>query len=95
MYNQYYYPYNYRMQNNIFSNIKHINWSNFLDKTGKTLNIINQAIPVIYQIKPLYQNAKTAFKVVNAFKNETKNEIKKEERKKDYSISSNSPTFFL
>lgn len=95
MYNQYFYPYDYRVKGNFFKSFRHINWSSFLDKTGKTLNIINQAIPVIYQVKPLFQNAKTAFKIVSALKNESNGTIKQNERKKDYSISSNSPTFFL
>lgn len=95
MYNQNFYPYNYGFKNNYFSNIKHINWSNFLDKTQKTLGIINQAIPIIYQVKPIIKNAKTAFKVVNAFKKETNETKDIKDDKKDYTISSNSPTFFL
>ena len=64
MYNQNYYPFNYPRKNNFFSNFKNINMSNILDGTQKTLSIINQAIPVIYQIKPIYQNVKTAFKII-------------------------------
>lgn len=53
-----------------FFNKNHINWSNILNNTQKTLNVINQAIPVYYQIKPIYQNAKTMFKMVNILKND-------------------------
>ena len=91
MYNQNYYPFNYPKSNNPFSNLKNFKWSSFLDGTQKTLSIINQVIPIIYQIKPIFQNAKTAFKVVNAFKEETKKEVKKEKP----TTSSNGPTFFL
>ena len=75
-------------------NIKNMNWSSFLDGTQKTLSIINQAIPVIYQIKPIYQNAKTVFKVANAIKSEnTNNNIQKKEN--IVRTSNNSPTYFL
>ena len=48
--------------------LKRINWSSLLNNTQKTLNIINQAIPVIYQVKPIINNAKTMFKVISAVK---------------------------
>ena len=48
-----------------------INWGNLLNNTQKTLNVINQAIPAYYQIKPIYNNAKTMFKVFGAM-NDTK-----------------------
>lgn len=41
-----------------------INWGNILNNTQKTLSIINQAIPVFYQVKPIWNNAKTMFKVM-------------------------------
>ena len=87
MYRNSYYPfYNY---NNM--RFKKINWSRLLDGTQKTLGIINQAIPVIYQIKPLYENAKTAFKVVNIMNKDDK-KINKTIKKVE---PSNSPTYFL
>ena len=95
MYNQYYYPYNYHNKNGFLSNFRKMNWSNFLDKTHKTLGVINQAIPIIYQLKPIYQNAKTAFKVVNSFKEETKIEEQKKKNIRSNTFSSNSPTYFL
>ena len=101
--NPYYYPY----VNNInpmmikprpsllksFSNIK---WSDVLNNTQKTLNVINQAIPVYYQVKPIFNNIKSLGRLVSAFneddtsKNNNSNnqEIKKEN-------SNNSPTFFI
>ena len=94
MFNENYYPYNYTRKNNLLPRIKNIKWSTILDGTQKTLNIINQAIPIIYQIKPIYQNAKTAFKVINAFKDETKKNTPKKENIRPI-ISNNSPTYFL
>ena len=95
MYNNYYYPYNYPKNNRFLSNFKRINWSSFLDGTQKTLSIINQAIPVIYQIKPIYQNAKTAFKVVNELKKDNSPKVKKKENVESFITSNNNPTFFL
>lgn len=51
---------------------KTINWSGLLSNTQKTLNIVNQAIPIVYQIKPIVNNAKTMFKVASEF-NKTNN----------------------
>ena len=95
MYNANYYPFNYPRKNNLFSGVKNFNWSTFLDGTQKTLNIINQAIPIIYQIKPIYQNAKTAFKLVNAFKEESNKNKSKKENIRTNTITNNSPTYFL
>lgn len=45
---------------------KAINWSGLLDGTQKTLGVINQAIPIVYQVKPLIGNAKAMFKIADA-----------------------------
>ncbi len=44
---------------------KSFNFSSFLDGTQKTLGIINQAIPIVYQVKPMFQNARTMFKIAD------------------------------
>lgn len=44
---------------------KTFNFSSFLDGTQKTLGIINQAIPIVYQVKPMIQNAKTMFRIAD------------------------------
>lgn len=41
-----------------------INWGNLLNNTQKTLSIVNQAIPIFYQVKPIWNNAKTMFRVM-------------------------------
>ena len=48
----------------LLSLIKNIKWSSLLEGTSKTLNVINQAIPVVYQVKPMLDNAKTMFKLL-------------------------------
>ncbi len=49
----------------LFGNIK---WGSILSGTQKTLNVINQAIPIIKQAGPVINNAKTMFRVMNEFK---------------------------
>ena len=53
--------------------------SNFLNGTQRVLNIANQTIPLVKQVKPLVGNAKTMFKVMNEFKKTEKNVIKKQQ----------------
>ncbi len=65
MYNQFN-PY----QNNTF---KRINWGSILNNTQKTLNVINQAIPIIYQVKPLVSNARTLFRIADAVNEQDSN----------------------
>ncbi len=77
--------------NGLISKIPKINWSNILNNTQKTLNVINQAIPVYYQIKPIYKNAKTMFRMVNALKeNENDNSLPNQEK----NTNQEGPIFF-
>ena len=80
-----------------------INWNSILNNTQRTLGIINQAIPIVYQVRPLINNARTLFRVASAIndndENETNNDIVDENNydnnlyneKKD----SNGPIFYL
>ena len=79
-----------------FMGLRSINWSNLLNNTQKTLNVINQAIPVYYQIKPIWGNAKTMFRMVNALKEEDRNSTPIDNNKvKEKNTNSNEPVFFL
>lgn len=85
-----------------------INWSTILSNTQKTLNIVNQSIPVIKQMGPMINNTKTMFKIMNEFKkvdtpkkqenkkiNTTKNnQTSIIEPKETIQINNNNPTFF-
>ena len=77
--------------------LKTIKWGEFLDGTQKTLNVINQAIPVVYQVKPMMNNAKTLFKIANIMKNPDntvkENTISNNELKQ--SSPNNSPIFYI
>ena len=45
-----------------------LNVGSILTNTQKTLNVINQVIPIVKQANPLLKNAKTMFRVMNEFK---------------------------
>lgn len=82
------YPYqNPSIITKAFSTIKNIKWATLLDGTQKTLGVINQAIPIVYQVKPIVSNAKTLFKIANVIKEPEKEETKKE--------TNTSPIFYI
>ena len=81
-----------------------IKWSELLEGTKKTLDVVNQAIPIYYQVKPIISNAKTLFKVANVINNNTTEVIAKNEEKDQSEIKeevsttsskNNSPIFYL
>ena len=82
----------------LFRSLSNIKWGNVLTNTQKTLNVINQAIPVYYQIKPIWQNVKSFSRIMTAFNepdkpnNISNNQEVKTEKKE---VSQNSPTFFI
>ncbi len=95
--------YNMGMSNYNYMPKRGINWNNILNNTQRTLGIINQAIPIVYQVRPLLNNARTLFRVasaINSNEEEERNEVREEtnynsnvnyETKKD----SNGPIFYL
>lgn len=48
------------------------NWGGLLNNTQRTLGIINQAIPIFYQVRPMWNNAKVMFNIMNAVKGDDK-----------------------
>lgn len=101
MYYNNFFPYNHQANNNLlkkglgFLSLRNINWSNILNNTQKTLNVINQAIPVYYQIKPIWGNAKTMFRVIGALKtsdSKTDNVSTSDDKK---NTSEQGPVFFI
>lgn len=91
--------------------LRNINFGNILTNTSKTLNVINQAIPVVKQVGPMFNNMKSMLKVASLFNdattptnstrnNNTKNtaNIEKNKTKENTTtnnIYSNSPNFFI
>ena len=76
---------------------KTINWSNLLDGTQKTLGVINQAIPIVYQVKPLLSNVKTMFKIVDAVKDDDSLSTSDVNKTEEVIISNNfnKPIFYI
>ncbi len=82
-----------------------IKWSELLEGTKKTLDVVNQAIPIYYQVKPIVSNAKTLFKVANVInssdtteviaKNEEEAQSEIKEEVSTTSSKNNSPIFYL
>lgn len=81
-----------------------INWNSILNNTQRTLGIINQAIPIIYQVKPLLNNARTLFRVATALNSNDEDETTNDETSNNnysenisYEIKkdSNGPIFYL
>lgn len=81
----------------LFKSLTNIKWGALLTNTQKTLNVINQAIPVYYQIKPVWQNIRSFGHIMSAFNKNDNNDIKKEEvlTKTSTEKNSNLPTFFI
>ncbi len=90
----YYYPYmgyypfaSIPQKTGLFSSLfKSGGLSSIISGTQKTLGVINQAIPVIKQVKPVMNNAKTMFKVMNEFK---KTDTPKQNKKTVQKVQSN------
>ena len=80
-----------------------INWNNILNNTQRTLGIINQAIPIVYQVRPLISNARTLFRVATALNDNDEEESYEESNNKNYNDNvsyetkkdSNGPIFYL
>lgn len=110
-YNPYYFPYQtIAPRTGLFKGLlSRINFGSILGGTQKTLNTINQVIPLVKQARPMMDNAKTLFRLMSEFNKgdattttaaTTVNEIKKtvpEETVDKVALESNSngPTFFL
>ena len=96
MYTNYYNLYGYNRRKFNLASLKKIDFNKILNGTSKTLNVINQAIPIYYQVKPIITNAKTFFKVANIIKNDTStvtNVVK--DVAKASEVATGNPTFFL
>ena len=76
--------------------LKKINFSSFLEGTSKTLNVINQAIPVYYQVKPIITNLTTIKKIgkIVSHPEEKEEEIEIEE-KKEVPPKNGNPIFYI
>lgn len=76
------------------SSLKNVNWTGILDGTQKTLGIINQAIPIVYQVKPIINNARTMFKIADVIKNPS-SDVFQESLPSNNIDNSNKPIFYI
>ena len=83
------------MRPSLFSMLKNISWSNLLDGTQKTLGVINQAIPIVYQVKPVVSNMRSIFKIANAIKSPDNNQSTNKSYNITNNINTNKPIFYI
>lgn len=50
-----------------------INFSSILSNAQKTLNVVNQAVPLYYQVKPVFKNIRALGRIGKEFKNISSN----------------------
>ena len=81
------YPYPYKP--GLFEMLKGLKWGGILDGTQKTLGVINQAIPIVYQVKPVMNNMRSVFKIANMLNEPTKKETITTANK------TNNPVFYI
>ena len=74
---------------------KNFSWSNFLDGTQKTLGVINQAIPIVYQIKPVFNNARAIFRIADELNYNEDNTYSEKKLTSDYTNEENLPIFYI
>ena len=80
------YPYPYKP--GVLEMLKNIKWGGILDGTQKTLGVINQAIPIVYQVKPMVNNMRSVFKIANMINEPTPvKEVPKQ--------TNNNPVFYI
>ena len=107
MFNNYpYVPFGMQPSMSLFSRLRGLNFAEILNGTQRTLNVVNQAIPIFYQIRPLWNNTKTIFKIANAINeddskkemiktNDIKQNIDIKEKETTKKTNYNEPVFFL
>lgn len=98
MFNGYnYIPFGVRPQISLFSGLRNLSLGSVLSGTQRTLNVINQAIPLFYQIKPLWNNTKTLFRIANAVNSDEKvnNNTNSTPIKEENNVQYNKPVFFI
>lgn len=73
-----------------------INLSSLLSNAQKTLGVVNQAIPLYYQVKPVFKNLKALGKIGKEFtkisENNNRNSNKSENQKQATNIIDNNDT---
>ena len=75
--------------------LSRLSFGSIINGASRTLNFVNQAIPVVKQMSPIMKNLKTMFNVMNEFKkNDLANNVVEEVANTE-NFSSEGPTFFI
>ena len=53
------------------ASLRSLNWGGFINNASKTLGVINQTIPLVRQVGPMFHNMKSMLRVASIFKDET------------------------
>lgn len=67
-----------------------LTFSSILSGTQKVLGVANQAIPLVKQVQPMMNNAKTMFKIMNEFKRSDSKTKSSKTTSKNNSVYNNS-----
>lgn len=59
--------------NRVLSGLRSFNWRGLVSGANRTLNVVNQTIPLIRQARPMVNNVKSIWQLARAFGNETGN----------------------
>lgn len=65
------------------SALKGVNWGGLLNNASRALGVVNQAIPLVKQAGPMFNNMKSMLRLASAFKDET------DDKKVDTNTSNN------
>ena len=96
-YNPYFFPYQtIPPRVGLFGNIiRRFNFTSLLNGAQKTLNTVNQIIPLVKEARPMVNNAKSMFRLMSEFNRDDEKETKKVTSNKVTSNEyNNGPTFF-
>ena len=69
--------------------LKRINWSSLLSNAQKTLNVVNQAVPLYYQVKPMFKNLRTIGRIGREFSKLGNNTVSNPSNPNNEDISNN------
>ena len=82
----------------IIGGLRTIKWGALLTNTQRTLNLVNQAIPIYHQAKPVFSNMKTARKIMNVINEPDETDVKSSKPvstdQDKIESNTNNPTFF-
>lgn len=77
--------------------LKGVNWGGLITNASKTLNVVNQTIPLVRQVGPMVNNMKSMLRVASIFKDETDikpiSKIKQNTNYSNKSISTNNNVY--